>query len=66
MGEHTDKSSVEGIPHLLEKDDSGIIEMGDSGEEPGDVSVIDDESTVEIVVVGDESAEAEADVEVLS
>jgi hypothetical protein len=68
VGEHTDRSSVDAIiPHLLEeKDERGKIETGDSGDEPGDVSVIEDESTVEIVVVGDESAEADADVEVLS
>lgn len=40
--------------------------MGDSGEELGDGSDNDDESTVEIVVVGDESVESDACVDVLS
>lgn len=40
--------------------------MGDSGEELGDGSESDDESTVEIVVVGDESVESDACVDVLS
>lgn len=40
--------------------------MGDSGEELGDGSVREDESTVDIVVVGDESVESEACVDVLS
>jgi hypothetical protein len=67
VGEHIDRSSVDEIPHLLEeKDESGSIEIGDSGDEPGDVSAMEDESTVEIVVVGEESAEAEVEVEVLS
>jgi hypothetical protein len=37
---------------------------GDCGEAPGDGSVMDDESS-DTVVVGDESAESEADVDVL-
>jgi len=40
--------------------------MGDSGDEPGDISVALDSSTVEAVVVGEELAESEADVETLS
>ena len=67
VGEHIERSSADEIPHLLEeKDERGSIEIGDSGDEPGDVSAMEDESTVEIVVVGDESAEAEVEVEVLS
>lgn len=38
--------------------------IGDSV--PGDGSVIDEESRVEMVVVGEESEESDADVEVLS
>lgn len=40
--------------------------MGDSGEELGEGSDSDDESTVDIVVVGDDSVESEACVDVLS
>jgi len=40
--------------------------MGDSGDDPGDISVALDSSTVEAVVVGDEFVESEADVETLS
>jgi len=40
--------------------------MGDSGEELGDGSDNEEESTVEIVVVGDESVESDACVDVLS
>lgn len=47
----------------------GMAGGGDSGEEPGDESVTDGESTVETVVVGEESVEAdepdEAEVETL-
>ena len=39
---------------------------GVSGEGPGDGSVIEDESSVETVVVGEESDDSEADVEMLS
>jgi hypothetical protein len=40
--------------------------MGDSGEELGEGSDNEDESTVDIVVVGDESVESEVCVDVLS
>lgn len=43
-----------------------MIEIGDSGEELGEGSVSEDESTVDMVVVGDESVESEACVDVLS
>lgn len=43
-------------------DDNGSDEVGDSGEELGDGSV-SDESNVEIVVVGDESADSNVDAE---
>ena len=41
------------------------LDSGDSGEVPGEGSVITDESVVEKVVVGDESVESEAEVETL-
>ena len=41
------------------KGDRGRVELGDSGEELGDGSVMDGESKVELVVVGDESVESE-------
>jgi hypothetical protein len=47
-------------------DDSGMRVIGDSGDELGDGSDNEDESTVDIVVVGEESVESEACVEVLS
>lgn len=40
--------------------------MGDSGDDPGDISVALESSTVEAVVVGEESDESDADVETLS
>ena len=40
--------------------------IGDSGEELGEGSDNEDESTVEIVVVGDESVESDACVDVLA
>jgi hypothetical protein len=40
--------------------------MGDSGDELGDGSDNEEESTVEIVVVGEESVESEVCVDVLS
>lgn len=49
-----------------EKEESGMIEIGDSGDELGDGSVNDEESAVEMVVVGEESVESEACVDVLS
>jgi hypothetical protein len=36
------------------------MEDGDSGEEPGEISVMDGESKGEMVVVGDESVDSEA------
>lgn len=39
---------------------------GDSGEEPGDISITLESSAIEAVVVGEDPAESEADVEVLS
>lgn len=45
---------------LLRKEESGIIAMGDSGEEFGDVSVVEHESAVDTVVVGEESVDSEA------
>jgi hypothetical protein len=41
------------------KGDRGRVELGDSGDELGDGSVIDGESKVELVVVGDESVDSE-------
>ena len=38
---------------------------GDCGEPPEEGSVMDDESSVDTVVVGEDSVESEADVEVL-
>lgn len=48
------------------KDESVGIETADSGDELGEGSVTDEESSVEIVVVGEESVESELTVEVLS
>ena len=47
------------------KEDRGISVMGDSGEELGEGSERDDESMVEMVVVGEESVESDACVDVL-
>ena len=41
------------------KGDRGRVELGDSGDELGDGSVMDGESKVELVVVGDESVDSE-------
>lgn len=49
-----------------ENDDSAASVIGDSGEELGEGSDNDDESTVDIVVVGEESVESDACVDVLS
>lgn len=49
-----------------EYEDSGTKVIGDSGDELGEGSDNDEESMVDIVVVGDESVESEAWVEVLS
>jgi hypothetical protein len=51
---------------VAENEERGIIVMGDSGEDDGDGSVKEDESVVEIVVVGDESVDSEACVDVES
>lgn len=42
-----------------EKEDNGIKVTGDSGDDEGEGSESEDESTVDIVVVGDESVESE-------
>jgi hypothetical protein len=61
------KSSKEWIPNVVaEKEESGIIVTGDSGEDDGEGSVNEDESAVEIVVVGEESVDSEHCVDVES
>lgn len=61
------RSSRECTPKpVLEKQDNGRIVTGDSGDELGDGSVNAEDSVVEIVVVGDESVDADVCVEVLS
>lgn len=50
----------------MAKFDGGGFANGDSGEDPGDISVTLESSTVEMVVVGEESVDSEADVDVLS
>jgi hypothetical protein len=64
------RSSNEWMPKrpdaIDENDDSGKIVTGDSGEELGDGSVNAEESAVDIVVVGDESVDSDACVDVLS
>lgn len=47
-------------------EDNGTSVTGDSGDELGDGSESEDESTVDTVVVGEESVESDAWVEVLS
>jgi len=42
-----------------ENEDNGIKVTGDSGEDEGEGSDSEDESTVDIVVVGEESVESE-------
>jgi hypothetical protein len=64
-------ASAEVPPMLLDRksgtnDEGDAFVAGDSGEGPGEGSVIDAESKVDIVVVGDESLDSEADVDVLS
>jgi hypothetical protein len=44
---------------ILWNDESGTSEIGDSGDELGDGSVIDGEPKVDTVVVGEESVESE-------
>lgn len=48
------------------KDDKGTRVIGDSGEEEGEGSDKEDESTVDMVVVGEESVESDVWVDVLS
>ena len=48
------------------KEEGATLAMGDSGEGPGDGSVTDEESMVEMVVVGDESDDSDASVDVES
>jgi hypothetical protein len=51
----------ESIPNVdPEKEERGTRVTGDSGDELGDGSDSEDESTVDIVVVGDESVESDA------
>lgn len=47
------------------KEDSGISVTGDSGDELGEGSDMEEESTVEMVVVGEESVDSDV-VDVLS
>lgn len=47
-------------------EDAATLATGDSGEGPGEGSVTEDESMVDIVVVGEESDDSDANVEVLS
>ncbi len=49
-----------------ENEDKGTNVIGDSGDELGEGSESEEESTVDIVVVGEESVESEACVDVLS
>lgn len=51
---------------VAENDERGIIVTGDSGDEDGEGSVNEDESAVEMVVVGDESVDSEVCVDVES
>ena len=46
------------------QDDCGVLEAGDAGDGPGDGSVMEEPSIVEMVVVGEESVESD-EVEVL-
>lgn len=47
-------------------DEGKGLDMGDSGDDPGDISVALESSTVDTVVVGEEFAEPDADVDILS
>jgi hypothetical protein len=47
-------------------EDGVTLAIGDSGDGPGDGSVTEEESMVDIVVVGEESDDSDAKVEVLS
>lgn len=51
---------------VIENDVGYGFPIGDSGEDPGDISVALESSTVETVVVGEEFADSDADVETLS
>lgn len=48
-----------------ENEEVDAFAPGEAGDGPGDGSVSEDPSIVEIVVVGDESVDSEADVDVL-
>lgn len=48
------------------KDDGAIFAEGDSGDGPGDISVAEELSMVEMVVVGELSSDSDARVDVLS
>lgn len=48
------------------KEGGAALEIGDSGDGPGEGSVTEDESMVEMVVVGELSDDSDATVEVLS
>jgi hypothetical protein len=54
------------LKFVAPNDDKGTMVMGDSGEDEGEGSVNEEESAVEIVVVGDESVDSEFCVEVES
>ena len=51
---------------VAEKEERGTIVTGDSGEEDGEGSVSEDESAVDMVVVGDESVDSDVCVDVES
>jgi hypothetical protein len=51
---------------VAENEESGTIVTGDSGEDEGDGSDNDEESAVEMVVVGEESVDSEHCVDVES
>jgi hypothetical protein len=48
-----------GEPIILWNDESGMSDIGDSGDELGDGSVMDGEPNVDMVVVGEELVESE-------
>jgi len=50
----------------MAEESSEFFASGDSGEEPGDISIKLASSAIEAVVVGEDPAESEADVDVLS
>lgn len=65
------EDSLDPLPALrdlksAENEGAAAFEMGDSGEGPGEGSVTEEESMVEIVVVGELSDDSEATVDVLS